>query len=166
MISANRKMRYIAGPQNRRLHSTRFRKARAQIVPVGALAEINTIMARASFLRSPFKRRKQARRTRCPRMRPALSTRTSCASSQRGTANLRNVQSRVFGKLGCALLSSWSATLIFWKGSVNSRLLLARASPHRQQRLSVRDGGCPIAGASMASEGRSQSRRAAASAGS
>ena len=54
MISANSKMRYIAGPQNRRLHSTRFRKARAQIVPVGALAEINTIKARASFLRSPL----------------------------------------------------------------------------------------------------------------
>ena len=50
----NRKMRYIAGPQNRRLHSTRFRKARAQIIPVGALAEINTIKARASFLRSPL----------------------------------------------------------------------------------------------------------------
>jgi hypothetical protein len=53
------------------------------------------------------------------------------------------VQSRAFGKLGCALLSSWSATLIFWKGSVNSRLLLAPASPHRQPRLSGQGWGVP-----------------------
>jgi hypothetical protein len=39
------------------------------------------------------------------------------------------VQSRAFGKLGCALLSSWSATLIFWKGRVNPARPRLASSP-------------------------------------
>jgi hypothetical protein len=99
------------------------------------LAEVNTINARASFLRSPL----QTPQTGEKNAMPKDETGTLDAHKLRELAAWYRefVQSRAFGKLGCALLSSWSATLIFWKGRVNP----ARpASPHRQPHLSVKIG--------------------------